>query len=211
VTHSWQASARQYFVDFKRVFRASKGVAVFLFLSGAYIGLFPVLEFVILGGWLDALIGARGIGVWTSDVGKYLWYEIILLLLCVPSIVFSRQLDGLVKRLNRSTQELFLIVGAGLVALPAAPIIVGLIILFMIGFSFIKHQRIRWAMSTVMICFALQPLWLLADRVVERAILPGNLISWGGALVIFIGYTALRPYLHFHPKHESDNRFSRPL
>ncbi|MFH1712174.1 MAG: hypothetical protein ABH846_02990 [Patescibacteria group bacterium] len=201
VTKSWKRSAQDFFEDYKRVLRASKGVAVFLFLSGVYLGLFPILELIVLGNWIDALYGARGISVWTSDVEKYLWYEIILLLLCIPSFVFSKQLSGVVKKLNQTTREIFLIVSSALIGLQAAPITVGAIILFIIAFAFIQHQKIRWLMSSIMIFLALQPLWLLADNVVEREILTGNLITWGGALLIFTGYAALRPY--FKPSGQS--------
>ncbi|MCH8049676.1 hypothetical protein IH979_03120 [Patescibacteria group bacterium] len=194
VTKNWQRQARQFFADYKRVLDASKWVAVFLFATSTFLGLFPILGLSVLGSLVDALIGARGVGVWTSDVQKFLWYQIILLLAFIPALVFIGQLKGIVLRLSRSTKELALIASSFLIGLQAAPVTVGVLVLFVIAFAFVKHPKVQWIMSSIMILLAIQPLWTLANSVVEKDILVGQMISWGGALLIFTAWMALRPY-----------------
>lgn len=184
-------SASEFVGDYRRLAKASMSLIVILAVVSVFLGLWPVLYLHAFAEWVDAMLGARSIGVWTSDVNKYLWQQVGLLLLCIPALTFTRQLRGLVASLSQRTRELVFIVAVVIVAGQVFPITILAIVLFVLALMVVKNKWVRITMSVMMLLMPLQPLFVATQLVVLKELMLHEMIFWSGSLLMFAGYAAL--------------------
>lgn len=190
-----KAALGQFFNDYKRLFRASKSTAVLLLISHVFIGLLPLLELITLFGLTDALIGARGIGVWTSDVTTFMWYQVGLLIVAIPALFFSSQLSGVTKRLGWTAAEAALIASLFFAALPIAPILLFALLVGAFVASYFPHKFVLLGYSVVVILLMVNNFSNVLRVTVLRGATVGEAVLLGGSLLLFSAWLALRPYL----------------
>lgn len=190
-----KSQVQRFVRDYKRVFKASKGLVVFLFIGSFFLGLVPFLELGIVAGGVDALIGASGISVKTSDADKYYWYQIALMLTAVPLTVFFRPLSGVVARLARETIEVVFVVSATVLLAPAAPISVLALWGFVGAFFFVKNKWARWSMSSLMLLIVIQPFAEFLQAAILKDSTVGDALWASGLLIMLATWLAVRPYL----------------
>lgn len=189
------SQVRRFIHDYKRVFKASKGLAIFLFLAALFVGLLPFLELGVMAGGIDALFGARGISVKTSDADKYYWYQIVLMLTAIPLTVFFRPLSGVVARLARETIEFVFVATATVLLVPVVPISVLALWGFAAAFIFVKNKWARWSMSSLMLLIVIQPFADFLQAAILKDSTVGEALWASGLLLMFATWFAVRPYV----------------
>lgn len=190
-----KSQVRRFLRDYKRVFKASKGLAVFLFLASVFVGFIPFLELAVLAGGVDALIGARGISVKTSDADKFYWYQIALLLTAIPLTVFFRPLSGVVARLGRETIELVFVATATVFLVPLAPFAVLALWGFVGAFFFVKNKWACWSMSSLMLLIVIQPFAEFLQAAILKDSTVGDALWASGILMALATWLAVRSYV----------------
>ena len=192
---SLKHQAAAFRADFLRLFRASKSTALLLVVVEVVLGTAVTLELFIISNLVDSLIGARAIETVTTDVTKYVWYQIGLFLGLLPIFLLHNQFDGVVARLGKIIREGAFLVGAGVTALPVSLLFVPLFILggFVERYVSMRSVTIIYSILTIAIAS-----WL-ARNVVLAGIYGiatvGEVLLWAGATLALAGFLALRPYL----------------
>ncbi|MFH1631832.1 MAG: hypothetical protein ABIA47_02275 [bacterium] len=191
----WRSSARRFWHDWKKLWRASQLTAVSIFASQAILGLASVLTLWFAGSLVDALVGARGISVFTSDVEKWFWCLVVLWALTIISILFTRQLKGFTDHVGRQTRLAILATSLLIAALPAGPIRVGLIVAVLIASKLIKIKYAHSIMSAIIIVISLQVSYDLIYLTVHKGISIGDMLAWAGSLTLLSGWAVISPTL----------------
>ena len=156
----------------------------------------PFLELHLIGDFVDALIGARGIGIWTSDITNFIWYQFTLIVLCIPALVFSNQISGTVKRLGILTSEIFLCVSLFFAALPVAPILLPIIVIVGFFASLLEKKILLLIYSLLILLLMQNSIAKLINVTIHRGATVGEALFWGGSFIALLGWLALRPYLY---------------
>jgi hypothetical protein len=85
---------KQFFEDLKQIVRALGWWSGMFITAEVVLGLLPLAMVITLGAAVDAMIGARGIGVMTSDIQRQLAVWMILMLLGFFTYVFAMRFTG---------------------------------------------------------------------------------------------------------------------
>lgn len=185
--------------DFLRLWKASKITTLTMVGLETFLGLFVVLELGVLSGTVDSVLGARSVGVWTSDVAMSLNWQIALVFILILTLHFKEQFSGVARELGKKIRESVFIGATFLASIVSAPV---WLILLLAGYLLIvlkpiENKLVRVLYSVLAIGVAYCALNNLLHMTVARAISVGDLIWWGGALMAFVGFVALR--LHIVP------------
>ncbi len=181
--------------DWKRIYEASRSTAMLLLVVEVYLGLAVVGELLILSNLVDALIGARAIETVTTDVTKYVWWQIGLFVSLLPVLAMHHQFEGVVAKLGTTIRQTAFIVGSGIVALPISIVFVTLFIVGSLFERYAQHRlfTIGYSLTTIILAS-----WLARNIVsagAHRVATVGDVVLWAGAMLALAGYLALRPYL----------------
>ncbi|MDP2631569.1 MAG: hypothetical protein Q8P30_02245 [Candidatus Uhrbacteria bacterium] len=190
--NDWRVSIRRLFSDWKRLWKASRATSVSVLVTQVILGLAPVLFLWIFSELVSALIGARGVGIFTSDVSKWFWWMILLWLCIVVSISFTKALKGFTLDVGSRTRVALFVLSLFFLALPAGPIRVGLIVIAIVVPAFVKLRYASLVTSAIVLLLTLQVLYDLVALVVHKGVLIGDGIAWGGALLVFASWLILQ-------------------
>lgn len=185
----------QFLNDLGRLYKASKLTTLMVIVIEVFLGSLLVIELGILSNLIDSIIGARSLGIWTSDVALGLKWQIVVLIIVVLVLHVKEQIFGLAAKLGLQIRETVFIATTFLAAIVAAPL--GLILL-LIGYVLLdkmKKKYLRIGYSILALVIAYFALNQLLQMTVAKTIGIGELIWWGGALMAFAGFMALKPHL----------------
>ena len=185
----------QFFLDFSRLFKASKSTAILLFVVETLLGLYVVLELSVLSFLIDSVIGARGIGVLTSDISKYVFQQVVLFVALLPLLIVHHQWRGLAATLGITIRRATLVTSLFTQALPIAPIFLFLVVLCAYLVEYAKPRPIHWLFSFVVVAFAAHKFYQVAQITVYEGLTTGQFVAMAGSLLVLTGFLALRPYL----------------
>lgn len=143
-------------------------------------GVFPVLTVHGLGGWLDAVLGARAVGAVTSDLTAATRQMLFFFALSVVSTGFSQVLLG--GRARIALQCVALCAAFFTVFILSFPIFISLFIaslLFFVSWFSIAHDRVRALVFLVVgTLFMSQIFWRISQLVMVRAYTVGEALSY---------------------------------
>jgi hypothetical protein len=88
------------------VFQALGGWGIVFLLVQLLLGLLPVFVVLTLGSTVDAMIGARGIGVVTSDLNDQLGRWLVMLVVAFLAYVFSARFTGKAGEVGRGLRDI---------------------------------------------------------------------------------------------------------
>ncbi len=180
--------------NFSRLWQASKSSALLLIVLEIFLGSSIVLELSLLAHLIDSTIGARSIGVWTSDMTLDLRYQVILFIIVVIALHLKEQFKGLTAKLGASIREVTFIVTVGLAAAVSSPIFLGLAIFTYPIILQLKARIWRIVFSLAVIAIGLNGITQILHLAVRQDITVGQLIWWGGALMALCGWLTLAPH-----------------
>lgn len=85
---------RRLFGDAFALWRQSKQAALLFYIAGILLVIMPIVLLQKGSALLDALIGARGIHVVTSDVQRYFWYVVICCVIYTAAHMLAKTFEG---------------------------------------------------------------------------------------------------------------------
>ncbi len=167
-----------------------------LFLCAALVlGILPALFFFEGGILLNALLGARGIGVVTHDVVKNIWITISLAVLVCILHEALLILQGKLRKIFFTIQEIVQMIILGTFIVLESSLGLFLIFFSSLGMCIAvkEYRKYFFILSVMATFFALSS---LSQDVVVRARTIGDAASWI-AIVLYIFFYA-KKYLHIH-------------
>ena len=159
-----------------RIWRQSKSSFLILAISQILLGSMPYLAVVWFGGSVDAISGARSLGLWTDDVNSSMWVLLgVMVLLCI-SIFITKQFEGLSASVARGIRWFAFIISALIFLLPVAPFVISIIGLLLVAEIWIE-ARVRsliWLAVIGLLCWLE---WNLIESIVFRMTTLGEGLS----------------------------------
>lgn len=191
-----KASILSFWADFRRIWSASKRSAILLIILEIFLGALVVIELSLLSHLIDATIGARGIGVWTSDMDDGLRNQVILFVILVVALHFKEQFKGLAAKVGSQIREIVFIVTMFLASFVASPFLLTAAVLAYLVVIQLDKRIWRVVYSLLVIAVGASGLSTILHLAVGFDITIGQLIWWGGSLMALCGWLALSPHLN---------------
>jgi hypothetical protein len=186
---------QKFFRGYGRIFHASKLTTVFVLLFFGFLGLAPVFELHILKEFVDALIGARGIGVWTSDLTKFSWRQVVLLILMIPTWVFVSRTSGFVRAIGLRTSEILFLLSLGYMLLMLASIVLPIALIAFVFVASVKNRFLDFGFSVAILLFVFNQLARIINISLHSGATVGETIFFAGGLLVLGSWLAFRPFL----------------
>jgi hypothetical protein len=175
---------RELLSDFKKLFRASKMATGSLFLVGLYSGVEQLLLAYSLGQFLDALIGARGLRVMTSDVTKWFWLTALFIILTIGVRIFSRSFAGLMLSVRDRLRSIVRFICSSLVGGAVVPLHV-VAALCVAGFARTREDsRAKKLAAVISLLLLFAGAYSLFASTVVRDASIGQFIFWTTAIAL---------------------------
>ena len=190
-----QKDLQDFWMNLKRIYSASKVMVVLLIVLEVFLGTLAVIELGILAHLVDSTIGARSIGVWTSDMTKGLWHQVIVFALLILAIHLKEQFKVVAAKTGRSIRESVFVITTFLASLVASPLLLTAILIGSSGVRYLKYRVLRVSYSLIIVLISIQALSQLMRLAVIKGISIGEALWWGGSLLAFTGWLALKPHL----------------
>ncbi len=137
-----------------------------------------------LGRFLDSLIGARGLRVMTSDVTKWFWLLILLVILTAGVRVFSRSFTGLMDSTRERLRSAIRFFVASLVGASVVPLHVASA-LCVTGFARTRQDsRAKKLAAVISMLLLFAGAYSLFQSTVVRDASVGQFIFWTTAIAL---------------------------
>lgn len=155
---------------------------------------------IVLGDLIDALVGARGIGILTSDTTDRAILMLVFILLLVGAAMIFHALRGGARRWCLQLTEFIGVIVLLVVALPVALIRLPLQILVTLVASVYKLGRWRWLIMTIILLAFLINAPVVLEAVVYKEIRIGQFIMFIGTDMLLTLWSLLKlsPYARYH-------------
>lgn len=181
--------------NFGRLWRASKPIALAIAAGGLLRGIGIAIVFQHLGNFIDAAIGARGIGVVTSEFRADVWVFLFVLLVVYAATVFLKRLSGLSASIADRIANVALPVSLIIIAFPMLESSVSLAICLWAARGLTRNVLVVAILSAMIAGLSFLMLNDVLVFAASRTITVGTMVTIGGA-ELFLGlWIAARPYL----------------
>lgn len=190
--------AGQRFVTFGRdvgnIFQALGIWGIIFLLSELVLGCLPLLVVLTLGWTVDAMIGARGIGVVTSDVNHELTRWLLILVIGFLAYLFSARFTGKAGEVGRGLREIVTFATLLLYLISIHQVFLFLVFSFLLGLDwlFVQFVQIRFANLGVSLFVGSLYVHQLVKFTIGRAFTVGEGLAMIGAIVMFVVCLKLR-------------------
>lgn len=192
------ASAKQRIVTFGYdvgdIFQALRAWgSIFLFVQ-LVLGVLPLSIALTLGWTVDAMIGARGIGVMTSDVNHELTRWLVILVSGFLAYLFSVRFTGKAGEVGRGLREIVTFATLLLYLISIHQVFLSLVFSFLLGLDwlFVQNVQIRFANLGVSLLIGSLYVHQLVKFTIGRAFTVGEGLAMIGAIVMFVVCLKLR-------------------
>ncbi len=189
------ASANDFADDVKKLWRASRVVCLGIVGVGVLRAVGPALVLQTLGKFVNAAIGARGVGVVTGEVHGYFWTMLAFIVVTFASFVAARKFTGLAESIIR--RLVAVLEPLSLLAI-AWPMLEGalswVLILFLIRIPVKRPVPVAVLSAGICIVSLLTVGDVLAFTA-ARTMTIGSMLTVGGASLLFGLSVAARPYM----------------
>lgn len=195
-SQSLTRSINQFTGDARKLFVATRTVAVGIFVIALVRGVGIAFTFSSMGNLIDSAIGARGVGVVTDDVQRAWWTVLACIALAYASTFAIRRLGGLSLSLTQRFVVLVQPVSLLVVAWPMLNESLSLVLmLFLARLAF--HRR--WVVMTLSLLMVVITIFSIHDILIftaTRTMTVGAMFAVGGTGLYFGFSIAARPYLN---------------
>lgn len=176
---------RELLNDIAKLFRASKTATGSLFLVAIYLGVGPLLLAFTIGKFFDALVGARGLRVMTSDVVKWFWVSLALVVVWLLIRGLAQAFSGLMLSLEQRLRRLIRIIISAILAFVVVPLHTATATACVIFAQTREDSRFMRGAQTIIGLLFLAAIYQLLQSTVIRDATLGQFICWSAAIVIF--------------------------
>lgn len=184
-----------FWANFVRLWHASKTSTILLILLEIFLGSVAVIELAILSHLIDSTIGARSIGVWTSDISLGLRNQILLFIGVVIALHLKEQFQGLTAKIGATIREIVFIIIMFITSLVASPVLLTASVISYVVVLQTDRRIWRVLFSFAAIAIGASGLSTILHLAVQKDISIGELIWWGGAAMALTGWLALAPHI----------------
>ncbi len=184
----------------RMLFKASPKFFFGLVATAVAVGVGLPYALIVFGELIDAIVGARGIGVLTSDTTDRAAMMLFLILLLVGGVMMLHALRGGAKRWCLQLTELIGVIVLLVVALPAALVRLPLQIIVTLIASVYKLGRWRWLIMTIILLAFLTNAPVVLEATVFQEIRTGQFVMFMTADIILTLWSLLKlsPYARHH-------------
>lgn len=169
-----------------KLWSASRLTFLLMGISATYIGLFPILQLIVLYGLVDALILARDAGVWTKDVQIFAWYEVVIVFVFFFFSGIFFRFTGVLRNITYKIARAIALFTTFFAALPIAPILLFATLCTSIVLKEVKRVWVKILVSTLIAIFLVIQFIEVLRLSVNRYTTIGEVILLLGALFIFL-------------------------
>lgn len=194
VTKRAQMGVREFAYDVTKMWRASRVVCVGILGVGVLRAIGPVLGLQMLGRFIDAAIGARGVGVVTSEVREYFWTMLLVVVATFGAFVAVKKFTGLSASLIQRLVRIVEPISFFLIAWPLLQsTLVWSVVVLVFRLPF-RHPVITAVTSLAVAVLSLLTVSDVLTFAATRTITIGAMVTVGGASLAFGLTVAARPY-----------------
>jgi hypothetical protein len=180
--------------DAGNIFQALGWWGIVFLLVELVLGLLPIFGVVTLGGTVDAMIGARGIGVVTSDVNHELSRWLVMLIVGFLAYLFSARFTGKAGEVGRGLRDIVIfgsLLGY-LVTIQQFFLVFVFLLILTIDITFAHDVRVRMASLLVAILAGSAIAHTLIRYTVLRSFTVGEGLTMVAAIALFVVFLKLR-------------------
>lgn len=174
--------------DVGMVFQALVLWGIIFLLVEIVLGLLPLVIVLTLGSTVDAMIGARGIGVVTSDLNQELVRWLTILIVAFLAYLFSARFTGKAGEVGRGLRDATIFTSLLVYLITINQILLALMFLSIIVIDFVwsSDMRIRIVSLLVAILAGSLIAHTLVRFTVARSFTVGEGLAMIGAIVMFV-------------------------
>jgi hypothetical protein len=187
--------------DVGNVFQALGAWGVVFLLVELILGLLPVFVVLTLGLTVDAMIGARGIGVVTSDVNDQLARWLVMLIVAFLAYLFTARFTGKAGEVGRGLREIVTFSSLFVFLITINQVFLAIIFLLILGIDIVwsHDSRVRVAGLLVAILSASLAAHTLVRYTVARSFTVGEGLAMIGGIAMVVVFLKLR--IAYAPHH----------
>lgn len=139
----------------RAVWRRSKTLFIALAASQFILGFLPYFFAKWFGGFIDAVFGARSLGLWTDDVNKMMWGGLGFVILGCVTLFVTAQFSGVSASVARGVRWAALIGSSFFVLLPISPVTIIIVTFGLITEPWIERRlrAVLWFCMIVLLVF----------------------------------------------------------
>ncbi len=180
--------------DAGNIFQALGWWGIVFLLVELVLGLLPIFGLLTLGATVDAMIGARGIGVVTSDVNRELSHWLVMLMAGFSAYLFSIRFTGKASEVGRGLREIIIFGSLLVYSLTIQQFFLALVflVIIMIDSLFAHDVRVRMASLLVAILAGSAMAHTLIRYTVLRSFTVGEGLTMVAAIALFVVFLKLR-------------------
>lgn len=180
----WQGQWRELRNDFLKLDSASRPFAVAAVMAGALRGLVPIATLITLYRLTDAAIGARAVGVATSDLTRALWSFGAVSLVGLALVLGSERLRGLMGKVANKAAGIACAASLAVCVFILGPMRLILVVILMLALQAVNLPR-RADIGALLVVLALHVSLFLTSVtfLVTRVLTVGGFFMFAGAVV----------------------------
>lgn len=191
LTESYYAGRQrllEFVNDLKNVITALGVWSSVFILAEVILGLLSVAGVMTLGLTIDAVIGARGIGVMTTDVTSQLWRWLLILLIGFAAYMFVQRFSGKAAAVGQNIAELIFSVAMFAYFLFAQQYLLVCIyfVLWLAEVFFLRDRRVRLLILSIAILISIYAVKVLIGYTVLRAYTVGEGLALVAAIIVSV-------------------------
>ncbi len=180
--------------DAGNVFQALGLWGILFLVVELVLGLLPIFGVLTLGATVDAMIGARGVGVVTSDVNRELSRWLVMLIAGFLAYLFSIRFTGKASEVGRRLREIIIFGSLLVYSLTIQQFFLAsvFLVIVMIDSLFAHDVRVRIASLSVAILAGSAIAHTLIRYTVLRSFTVGEGLTMVAAIAVFVVFLKLR-------------------
>lgn len=183
----------QFGKDTGNVFNALGVWSILFLLVEIILGFLPLVSALTLGKTVDAMIGARGIGVVTSDVNTALTHWLIVLLVGFVAYLFTVRFTGKAADVGRAFRDVVLFVSLLGYFVTIHQLFLAFVFLVVLGAdTLFSDLRVKIASLLLTLITGSLVAHTLIRYTVARAFTVGEGLAMIGAIALFVVFLKLK-------------------
>jgi hypothetical protein len=180
--------------DVGSVFQALGVWGIVFLLVELILGVLPLFIALSLGTTVDAMIGARGIGVVTSDVNDQLARWLVVLILAFLAYLFTAKFTGKAGEVGRGLRDIVIFSTLIIYFVTLSQILLVLIFLLVLAIDVVFAENIRVRMGNLLVAIVVGSAvaHTLIRFTVLRSFTVGEGLAMVTAIALFVIFLKLR-------------------
>ena len=189
-----QQRVKQFFLNLKQVTQALGLWSGVFVIAQIVLGFLPMVMALTLGLTVDAMIGARGIGVMTSDLNAQLMRWVLMLVIGFAAYFFTLRFSGKAAEVGHALRDIVLFSALLVFFVGSQQILLAAVYLLMLALDYVfgDDRRIRFASLAVIVIVGMMIAHTLIRFTILRSYTVGEGLGIVTAIVTFMVFFKFR-------------------